>query len=428
MRRRRLTSWDEADEDFLIEVLKPHRPEVARFEEQRKRWARPRPALKRLLVRMCQQLGLDPGDPFLPAPEPGNLGEGIPIGVVESLEMPFHYGVDELPTSMAFLGSPKSGKTTAVIHVIVEVQRLAIGCLAADLRGDYLKAASRIHSAVILPGSLLRVSFFDPPPGVSAREWASVLAARITLDLGLQQAGLFYANRLMAELLEKAQAARVVPTLLDFVELVRRQSPKPRSSEEGYRERLLGRLEALLLLAGEEMFAVQRGHPISDLLEQGRLVCLDLRGMDKTVADLLFSLLVYRSYFERMYRADAFSSQTILFVLDEQRNLIRAQSHEVGIPDFELLASRARALNLGFLIAEQIPSAVSSAVLTACRLRLAFLTAPPEDFVVARLLGLNQEQMAELSRLAPGHCIARLAGDRCPGPFRLSVPFPEILR
>jgi hypothetical protein len=393
-----------------------------------RRFPSQRGAIQGRLLRKCRELKLDLADRFHPHPSADDLGtDGIRFGPVLPFKKDFYYGRDELPTGISFMGSPKSGKTTAVCHVISEVQKDRIGVFCPDVRGDFLRLASRVPRALVIPAAQDRFNPFEPPPGVELKKWLHVVSARLTWDLGLQLASQAFVIDLFGKLLEQCERLGTIPTLLDFYRLLLDLKPRPRSSEEGYLERVLSRIRALLEVCGEEVFAVQKGFPILEALEDGRLVILDLK-LEKFAADFWVGMRLYHLYYSRLYSADQFNQKTVLVVLDEQRSLIRQQSHEFGIPDIELLFSRSRALGIGFLVAEQIPSAVSPAVLTSTRLRLAFNTSPPESWLVGRLLGLDNEQTAELHKLGVGECITRLSGDRIPGPFRMQIPYPDVLR
>lgn len=420
-------SWEEVGLERLLEAIAPYWPDANRCRERLRRFPGQREFMKRMLAHRCETLGLDPRDAFHPHPSLESLGtDGLMVGKVLSGAASFFYGLEELPTGVLLLGSPKAGKTTAVCHLVDEAQRQGIGVLIPDLRGDYRKLAARLPGAYFIPSGADLFNPLEPPSRLELRKWWHVVSARLTWDLGLQLASQAFAIGLFAKLADGAEQAGVVPTLLDFYNLLMAHKTKPRSSEEGYWERIVARIRALIEVCGEKIFAVQKGFPIIDALEDGKIVILEMR-QDRFVADFLTSMRLYYLYYKRLHSSDPFNQKTVLVVLDEQRSLIRAQPQEAGIPDIELLFSRSRALGLGFLVAEQIPSAVSSAVLTSTRLRLAFNTSAPELWFVAKLLGLNQEQAGELVKLPPGQCIARLAGERIPGPFRMTIPLSDCV-
>ncbi|MBI4021313.1 MAG: hypothetical protein HY369_03655 [Candidatus Aenigmarchaeota archaeon] len=347
------------------------------------------------------------------------------MGRTELPDQPFfHYGLDELDTGILFVGAPKSGKTTALSRVVEEANRCGDGTYAADVRGDLMSLALRVPGALYVPQGEDRFNPLEPPPGVTLREWMPIVSARLTLDLGLQTAGQAYCLGLLEELALRAEAQGTIPTLLDLYELARSKKHTPRSSEEGYRDRLVARLHALLVMGGARLFSVQRGLPLMQAAEDGRLVIVDMR-VDKMLADFVTTCRLFWLYHRRLRSDQPFAQRTVLISLDEQRNLIRLQPRDAAmIADIELLFSRSRALGIGFLVSEQVVSMVSPAVVTACRLKLAFNSSPPELLHVARLLGLNDRQARELTTLPPGQCIARLSGDRLPHPFRLTIPFP----
>ncbi len=417
------SGFDRFSVERLLDVAEPYWPDAARFREMVRRFPSRREQVRRQLLLQVRVLGLDPEDLFHPHPTPEALGsEGILVGDVVTGRGRFFLDPEDLKTGVLLIGSPKSGKSTGVCHLIEQAWRLGIGALVFDLRGDYRPLAERIPGALYVPWGEDRFNPLEPPSGVPLRKWLHTVSARFTLDLGLQGASQSYLISLFGQLCDAAEQAGVAPTVNDLYELLRTQKPRFRSSEEGYQERVLARVRALLEVAGEETFAVQKGFPVTEAVEAGRVVVLDLR-TDKMLSDFFASTRINALYYKRLHSADPFHNTCVLIVLDEQRNLIRAQRPDAGIPDFHLLASRSRALGIGLLVAEQIPSEVSPAILTACRLKLCFNTSPPEQWVAARLIGASQEQAGEIVTLAPGECIVRFGGDRLPHPFKLKIPF-----
>lgn len=427
MNSQRHSSWDAAGLDLLLKALGPYLPEVEveSYNKRLKAFSGLAGPLKRILLFKCKHFGLDPDDPFHPHPRQDSLGtEGIVVGKVLPGERDFRFS--DFVNGSLFLGAPRSGKTNSIINYIEQVQNLGIGVFIPDLRGDYL-GLSRLPGALLIPASMDKFNPFQAPPGVDQRKWINLVIARLTLDFGLQYASQSFAIGVANKLNEDFLRKGAIPTILDFYEVLQRQKPRPRSADESYLERVLPRIRTLILMAGESVFDVQKGFPVIEEVEAGRLVILDLR-VDKLVADFFCATRLYYLYWKRMESQDPFHQRTVLTVLDEQRSLIRSQSHEFGIPDIELLFSRSRALGFGFLIAEQIPSAVSPAVLTSSRLRLGFNTTAPESWYVEKLLGLAPNQFGELQKLPVGQCIARMAGDRIPGPFRLKIPLSGYIR
>ncbi len=426
MQQQAPSGWEAASFERLVECCAPFWPEAEQLRERAIRLPAMRDLLRRRLIARAVALRLDPADDLHPRPRADRLGtDGIAVGRTELPGEPFfHYGLDELDTGILFVGAPKSGKTTALSWVVEEAWRRGVGTYAPDLRGDLRTLALRVPGALYVPLGEDRFNPLEPPPGVPLREWMPVVSARLTLDLGLQTAGQAYCLALLEELALQAEARGVIPTLLDLYDLARSKKPTPRSSEEGYRDRLLARLHALLVMGGERLFGVQRGLPLMQAAEEGRVVIVDKR-VDKMLADFVTSCRLFWLYHRRLRSDQPFAQRTVLISLDEQRNLIRLQPRDAAmIADIELLFSRSRALGIGFLVSEQIVSMVSPAVVTACRLKLAFNSSPPELLYVARLLGLNERQARELTTLPPGRCIARLSGDRLPSPFRLTIPYP----
>lgn len=334
------------------------------------------------------------------------------------------YPRDDLSTGILLVGSPKSGKTTTACQIIQQLQADRIGVLISDVRGDYSALACHVPGCLYIAGEDDRINVLEAPEGVTQGVWRHVVAARLSLDLGLQTAGQAHCFRVLTMLDERFDG-KGIPCLLDVLEFMEHYSPRRGSSEEGYHERLLGRVRALVTLAGQEVVGVQRGFRIVEALEQGRVVILDMRRHDRLWSDFALSIRLYSLYYKRVVSNNPFAQPLVMVLLDEQRGFIRDRPHDINIPDLDLLFSRSRALNLGYIICEQVPSDVSSAVLTSCRLRLGFNTTPPEQQKVATLLGLSQDQAKELVKLPIGTAIVRWAGSQAPHPFLLMAAKPS---
>jgi len=423
-------SWEGVSVQKLLAILEREEPASAEhYRQQIARFPSRVQFYRRLLIARCRRLApqVDPADPLL-APLADSLGRGGVEVAVTDAGM-FRYEQDELCTGAAFLGSPRSGKTTGVCHFVLGAQQgpQRTGVVIPDLRGDYHHLALLVEDALFVPEGRLRFNPLFPPPGISLRKWMHLVVPRLTHDLGLKEAGHAYALRQLTKMAEDYEQRGQVMTLPDFRDDLAAKRPQVRSADEGYLQRLLPRISTLVEVCGEDVLGVQEGHPIIGAAEAQRLVVLDFRA-PKFVADFLTACLLYFVYYRRLLSQDPFGHPTILFVLDEQRSLIREQPRDLQIPDLELLFSRSRALSLGFLVAEQHPSQVAAPVLNACRLRLGFNTAPPESRRVADLLGLDQDQVDELYSLPVGTCIARLAGSRITHPFRCRIPSPDTWR
>lgn len=417
-------AWGPHPTDRLIDILEAY-VDIAAYRESYRKFPGRRGQLRQALVRRCLALGLDPFDRFLPHPHPDSLGtEGISPGTVLALDREFFYGLEELPLGIFCTGGTGTGKTTAQHHLIRQANEQGVGAFVPDVRGDARQLACGVRNALAIPDGEDRFNPFEPPEGVPMEKWVPVVVARFTVDLGLQQASQSYLTNLVEGLLEEARKRGTVPTVPDLLDLLKRQKPRPRSSEEGYWERTIARVKAFLMLVGDRVLGVQRGFPLIPAIEQGRLVVLELR-VERWIADLLTSFRLYSLYFRRLYCGEPFAQRPVLVVLDEMRSLLRARTTDEMLPDLDLLFSRSRALGISWLVAEHLPSQVSPALLNACHLRIAFNTPPPELAYVARLLGLNSEQARELQKLPVGQAIVRLAGARVSVPFRIQVPAPE---
>jgi len=418
--------WRSIGLDQLVEMLRPFWPAIDIYYERAQRYPSFREKFHKYCWAKCRSLGMDLSDPLAPFyPDPSSLGsEGIYIGDVQPEIGKFRYSLNELATGMLILGAPQSGKTTSTCSFLEELQREGIGALICDNRGDYFVQAARFPNARVIPTPDLRINPPQPPEGVPLKLWHAVVTAQWTYALGLQDASYIYANRKGNEVLEKCELQGKIPTLFDFYIHIKAQKHRPRSSEEAYQERTLARIEALIQMSGD-IFACEKGMPLVEEAEKGRIVIIDMRQAERMLADFLSSFFLYYLYYKRLYAEDAFNQKIVAVVLDEQRSVIRKRIDQSGaISDIDLLFSRARALSISLWVVEQVSSAVGNAILSSSRLRLAFNSNFPEAVQVAQLLGLTTRKTAEeLQKLAKGECLGRLSGERIPHPFRLRIPY-----
>lgn len=421
----RPSSWEELSLSKLLDILRPYdADEVERLEKRLQRFPDRAEMVRRRVIIKCRKLKLDPSDVFHPHPSRKSLGtRGLDLGNVSPLGQDFFFlDKDWSAGGIMFSGCTSSGKTTALCHVLEEGNRNGIGAIVIDLRGDLVKIlAPRIPDLLVIGPGQDRLNPCSPPPGVKLRDWLRVISGRLTFDLGLKEASQIFLINVFAKLAKACEKLRVVPTMRDVLEFVKEQKTRPRSSDEACKERIIARLGALIDICGP-VFSVQKGFPVVEKAEQGRVVVIH-HLLEKMACDFVAAIRLYYTFTKRLFSPDPFRQPRLFYVLDEQRSLIRAQRHDEFVPDIELAFSRSRALGISYLVAEQLISQVSPAVITSCRLKLAFCNTAPELRYVANSLGLDFLQQNEIPRLPPGECIARLAGNRIPYPFRLKFPW-----
>ena len=418
--------WDSLPLSLLLDIAEPYLPDkVKKWRESVMKFPGRADFVKRMIIHQCRKLGLDAFDKFHPHPSLEGLGtSGLPIAEAIARGQTFYYLRKEMPTGVKILGSQRSGKTTTACHLIREMYRLGFGSVVFCLRGDYVKKlAPLIPDVLLFDWRQLRTNPCHPPKGVELRPWLYLVASRMTLDLGLQRAGENYLVTCLNEIADICEAKGVVPAMPDIYAHLKSKKPKPRSSEEGYLERLLLRIEGLVRICGE-VFDVQRGHQILDHAENGRVVIIHTL-TNQFVCDFLTATTLFYLYYQRMFSDDPFSHPLVMFALDEQRSLLRYRRGSDLQPELDLLISRARALQIMLCVSEQIPSEISPSALNAPLLTLGLRTSPPQQAFVAGLLGLKPSQIDELSKLEPGMAIARLGGGRIAMPFLVKIPDPS---
>ncbi len=415
--------WEELHIQQLADKLRPYRDDIDELLRCAQAFPEEREAIRQLMAEECQARGQEFDDPFC-HPFPAQLGKGdIFVCNAEPSGLELRLGDAEVPLGFGLLGSSGTGKTTAGHNLVYRLWQRGFRLLIIDLRGDWLGLALMIHDLLVIPLKRLRLNPLCLSRHIPPEEWDRKIAARLTLDFLMKVPGKSYAVQMLQKLRADASRKNVEPTLPELFELVQRQAPRPGSSRDQIRERLLDRLDMVISGCGTDVLAVQRGHPLVEMIEQGRAVLLDLSRADRTVADFLSSLLLHAIYEDRLHAGALFDPQRkcVVVVLDEQRGFLQ-KGDPTEQSELSLLVSRSRAVGVSLCVCEQHPSMLHPAVVNALHTRLAFRTKSPESAFVGYLLGLDKRQEEVLQSLEPGRAIASLGSEIFPTPFLVNVP------
>ena len=196
---------------------------------------------------------------------------------------------------------------------------------------------------------------------------------------------------------------------------------------------LKARLSSLLVGAKGTMLDTPRSLPAKDLFERPVVIELENLGDDDEKA-FLMGLLVSRLY---EYRKAHFENDVVnplqhVLVIEEAHRLLAnipdiSANQELGNPRgkavsaFVDMLSEVRAYGEGVVVVDQLPSRVSPNIVKGTGAKIVHrLLASDDRESVGGTMGLTDEQIADLSLLRTGECVASQDGDL--KSFQIRVP------
>lgn len=423
----------DAELELYADLLGRDRPEVQRLLRAAARSADGARIAKNLLRVRCRRAGLDPhdDDPYQAALSPETLGgEGNLIGATVRQGLPVVWREEEKPYGLICCGAPGGGKTTFLLNVIRQSARRSCA-VVPDLRGDYECLCRCGPNVRFFFVGRTPMNFLKGPGGVPPAVFYQRFAEVFTDQFDQRQAGRRYLSMVLDSLDAKRRETGHWPCLLDLHDALQARKEARGSDELRFRNRCLARVDAVIRALGSDSVGVERGIDLEKLINEPGTLVFRLEA-EASVADWFVDYLLAWVFECRTWSENKFSLPPLIFVLDEQRRILRPRSRSElasGVSGFELRLTRARALGISLVVAEQVVSEISRAVRVSTHLVAAFRTTGTELRATAELLGLRERRQVErLQSLPKGECIVRLPGDRCPHPLHVRVPLPAIDR
>jgi len=269
-------------------------------------------------------------DPFAPHPKREALeAPGLLIGHVPGADAGFCLTNDDADGGGILLsGSPRSGKTNTAYGLIDGFIQggPALGesvVWTSDLRDDYVGLARHIPRLIVVRRVDERWNILRPPTGMPLRDWYQQWSTLFIEFYALKTGSRQYLIKMMDTLAEWHEHTNHYPCMADLRDLLEAQEPKPRSDEEGYRDRCLERVDAFLRETGA-MTQCERGFDYEKLMNEGISIVFE-NDLSKQTADFITALRILYVYCFRRYNDDR-PHHRFVFVLDEQRHLIRSRS------------------------------------------------------------------------------------------------------
>jgi hypothetical protein len=272
-----------------------------------------------------RRAGLDPDDddPFTIAPTAYDLGgEGVQIGMLSNGSvLVWRHG--EIAYSGIWVGSPGSGKTNSVLDLCVQLSG-HYTVVAPDLRGDYeplvrVIPGARLFAFGEFPVNILRGPSRVPPPVFNQR-----FVEVFTDMFDLFQASRRYLNLVLDSLEAKRAETGHWPCLLDLKDELEGRREERGSSELEFRNRCLARVDAICRALGEKSVGVEQGIDLEWLIEQKTVLIFRME-LERSIQDFLTNWLALYMFTHRAFAEDKFNQRPLIFVLDEQRSLLRTR-------------------------------------------------------------------------------------------------------
>lgn len=360
-----------------------------------------------------KKLGLAVGDEklVLDAPPAALIGEGeFTIGMVSYPSIPpypFRVKRNELLRHVFILGPTGTGKSTLLLHLLVQIQAARVPFMVFDFKRNYrclLRAAGSESLVVFTVGrttAALAINALTPPPGVEFEEWAEALSDIISTSYLLLQG----ARNVMKEALLQAHAQHgSTATLVHAHELLAREldATKSGSRRYGWLESSTRSLEELTKGSFGKALNATSGTPVADLL--ARSVVFELQGFgdDQKRFFCLFWLEVVL-LLRKSSSAPREQLQHVL-IFDEGHNVFpRERPGEVSIP--ARLAREVREFGEAIIAATQ-QADVSESLIANSGFKLILRCDYPKDVTFASQL--LQIEPRWLPKLPIGTGIARL--------------------
>lgn len=197
---------------------------------------------------------------------------------------------------------------------------------------------------------------------------------------------------------------------------------------------LKARLSSLMVGAKGSMFNCLRSIPVKELFERPTIIELENMGDDDEKA-FLMGLLVSKLYEYRKTMASGSDALKHVLVIEEAHRLLAnvpdsadmevANVKGKAVSAFVDMLSEIRAFGQSVFVVDQLPSRVSPNIVKGTGAKIVHrLLAKDDREAVGWTMGMNDEQIDDLSLLRTGECVVSQDGDR--KSFMCKVPKNEL--
>ena len=335
----------------------------------------------------------------------GMSEEGAYIGLLGDTSVKVKLDINSLVQKhVCILAKTGSGKSYTAGVIIEELIEKGVPLLIIDPHGEYssLKNRNDVSQELermgefgIRPRGYDNIRIYVPPKSPFADRADGVihldgrnLEAEEIIELGSITSS--SAQALLYQVLKDMEDY----TIEDVIERIEEEKHTSKAV-------LLG---ALTKIQKSGLFS-ENPTPLEILLQKGRAVILDLRGIDPAYQDLIVAR-VCDKLFEMRKREEIPPG---MIVIEEAHNFIpeRGFGKAVSTQILRTIASEGRKFGLGLMVISQRPARVDKNVISQCNTQIILRLTNPNDINAVRkgVEGLTAEMVEEIKRLPPGNAV-----------------------
>jgi len=328
---------------------------------------------------------------------------------------------DDLTQHLLAVGQSGAGKTTLFYNVM---DQLDVPFWVFDRKQDYRHLLQDYDNLLVLPWSELKFNPLKPPENVPPRRWAQVFAEIFGHATALLSASKNYVMKRLLRLYRAYDLFDEIespyPSLHEFHLYVAEDGINYMWASSDYRDRVLNRVEAMLLSAGT-VFECSNGYPLQDLLE--RNVVFEVDGLGTDVQNFLMEILFAYVYEYRVAQNQRGGDLRHVFFLDEGKRVFsvyKERQDAVGIPTIDDMTAKMREFGEGLVVADQEASKLTDSIKANTLTKMLLATGDAKQFEeMADSLGLSPRQREVAQRLDIGEAVVQ-TGNKDPVPLRLN--------
>jgi hypothetical protein len=354
------------------------------------------------LVLMLKKKGYDPTDLPLFCIETSPIGaDGVTLGHVlcgNRILGQLAISIPSFTGHVLVAGITRAGKTTLVMQLIEQIQRIGVIVVVFDDQDEYKKLVKACPegSLVVLTPEQDKDSLLEPPSGVTVDEWIGKLINLLRECWYLRDGCCNLLRDVLTNACKsKSQEGGRFPTVKDVITALQAMEFKPGTRHAGYLETLLNRFNGLGSLS--KTFDCEKGYPIEKLF--GRSVVFRLAGLSDDLRLLYTNLKLARfcSYREKL---GEFDQLQFLIVIEEAHKFtspkleMRADLVEPSI--FNLIRTIGKR-GASIVLIEQVPASLPYQLLGNINTKIVLRLGDSRSiYRLAELILLNDKQAGQI--------------------------------
>ncbi len=346
-----------------------------------------------------------------------NGSAGAYLGLLRGHDLKVELDINALvQRHVSVLAKTGGGKSYLVGVLLEEFLRHKVTCVIIDPHGEYgsiryktehipKERADRFH---VDPQSFKeQVQEFSPDTKLNAEarpltfSLGHLDARELLLFLGITNVRGYVAP--MKSLLEEASQGTEDYTVKDLIRLAR-----GREDGGALFEAIAQRLEYI----DETRLLAPTGTSLKELVVQGKMTILNLRGVAPDVQELIVTR-VATSFFDQRKRG---AIPALFLVLEEAHNFCPQQGQALSSRILKTIASEGRKFGLGLCVVSQRPARVDKSVLSQCGAQLILQVTNPLDVraIAQSIEGLTDGMTEIIQGLPIGTCLVSGGGFTTP--------------